>query len=117
MKKVISVALLVCVIALSLTACFAESDKFVGAWKCEKGTVLKATNKITFNEDFTGDFTIEGIGVNAGMTWSVDEETHTLTITPDSSVIPAFEYDYEFTDDCLVLTSSLGIVSEYYAAE
>lgn len=120
MKKVISVAVLICVIALSLSACFAESDKFIGEWECEKGiSIIKVTNKLTFNDDFTGSFTIEGLGTDADMTWSVDEEAQTLTIDPAGDAIPTFTVDYEFDEetDNLILTGILGLTLEFYPAE
>jgi len=129
--KVIS-ALLIAVLALSLSACGSEADRFVGTWKAVPGTDqsamgIKSDNiTITFNNDGTYKKTerlsfmsIDSDTIEIGK-FEVDKDKGTVTFKPDTDpddyLAPdyEFQYYYQITDTYITLENTNGRFEKMY---
>ncbi len=111
MKKILSVALILC-LALTLFAGCTNEKKIVGTWegKYETGLFGISTDiEYNFKEDGTGSMPVlqTGINIDVNFTYTINEDT--LTIVTDSEILSqTIVYTMEFEKDTLTLTDEDG---------
>ena len=129
--KVIS-ALLIAVLALSLSACGSEADRFVGTWNAVPGTDQSAMGiksqyiSITFNSDgtyrkseYVSFMSLGSEEVEIGK-FVVDKDKGTVTFKPDKDpddyLAPdyEFQYYYQITDTYITLENTNGRFEKMY---
>lgn len=106
MKKIISIAVIFCLLMAVMAGCASNEQKIIGTWKGTTTTeILSLTvdKTYTFNEDGTGTMPILETGVNVSFTYTINEDT--LTIITDTPILSqTYVYTMEFEDDTLTLT-------------
>ena len=108
MKKIISIALILCLSLVLLAGCGSNEDKIVGTWKGSVNTGILNTSvnvEYTFNEDGTGSMPIlkTSVGIDVNFTYTIEGDL--LTIVTDASILSQTKvYAMEFEGDTLTLT-------------
>ncbi len=107
MKKIISVALVLC-LALALFAGCTNEQKIIGTWKgtVETGILNTSVNvEYTFNEDGTGSMPLLSSGIDVDVNFNYTIEESVLTIVTDTAFLSQTKtYGISFEGKTLILT-------------
>ena len=107
MKKIISIALVLCLALVLFAGCGTNEEKIIGTWKgsIETGILNTSVNvEYTFNEDGTGSMPVlkSSLGVDVNFTYTIEEDL--LTIETDASILSQTKvYAMSFEGDTLTL--------------
>ena len=108
MKKVIGIALVLCLALTLFAGCGTNEQKIIGTWKgsVETGILNTSVNvEYTFNEDGTGSMPLlsSGIDVDVNFTYTINEDL--ITIVTDTAILSQTKvYSMAFEGDVLTLT-------------
>ncbi len=108
MKKIISIALVICLALVLFAGCGSNEDKIIGTWKGSVNTGILNTSvnvEYTFNEDGTGSMPVlkSSVGIDVNFTYTIEEDL--LTIVTDASILSQTKvYAMAFEGDTLILT-------------
>ena len=108
MKKIISIALVLCLALVLFAGCGTNEEKIIGTWKgsIETGILNTSVNvEYTFNEDGTGSMPVlkSSVGIDVNFTYTIEEDL--ITIVTDASILSQTKvYSMAFEDDTLILT-------------
>ena len=107
MKKIISIALVMCLALVLFAGCGSNEDKIIGTWKgsVETGILNTSVNvEYTFNEDGTGSMPVlkSSVGIDVNFTYTIEGDV--LTIVTDASILSQTKvYAMVFEGDTLTL--------------
>lgn len=108
MKKIISIALVLCMALVLFAGCGTNEQKIIGTWKgsIETGFLNTSVNvEYTFNEDGTGSMPVlkSSVGIDVNFTYTIEEDL--ITIVTDASILSQTKvYAMAFEGDTLILT-------------
>lgn len=108
MKKIISIALVLCLALVLFAGCGTNEEKIIGTWKgsIETGILNTSVNvEYTFNEDGTGSMPVlkSSVGIDVNFTYTIEEDL--ITIVTDASILSQTkQYAMAFEGDTLILT-------------
>lgn len=108
MKKIISIALVLCLALVLFAGCGTNEEKIIGTWKgsVETGILNTSVNvEYTFNEDGTGSMPVlkSSVGIDVNFTYTIEGDL--ITIVTDASILSQTKvYSMEFEGDTLILT-------------
>ncbi len=117
MKKVLSIAMVICLVATLFAGCSGltgviNESKIVGTWEGAKETGIFGTSvdvTYTFEKDGVGTMPLLDSFVNASVDFTYTIEEDVLTINVDSDYFSdSYVYTMAFEGDNLILTDDSG---------